>query len=225
MSQVPTSPSVNGAGDLGRRLIERRYELGLSRDEVARDAGMDPGYLRHVEEEANARPSLAACARLAAVLQTSVTWLRGGGLESPPGTRSPGGEPVLEVLGRDECLDKLARGGVGRVVFDDPRGPVALPVNFAALDDSVYFKTSDGSISNALKSALVMSLEVDHLDEALGEGWSVLVTGTSAFVTDADELTRVEVARIEPWAGNDRNQVGKVAIDTVSGRRIRRVHR
>ncbi len=224
MSQVSTPSSVHDPGDLGRRLIERRHELGLSRDEVAREAGMDSGYLRHVEEEASARPSPAACARLAVVLETSVTWLRGGGFESPPGARSPSGKPVLEPLSRDECLEKLARGGVGRVVFDDPRGPVALPVNFALVDNFVYFKTADGSIANALRSASLLSVEVDHLDEVLGEGWSVLVTGASALVTDADELTLVEDAHVEPWAGSDRHHVGRVAIDTATGRRIRRVH-
>ncbi|MHB8220693.1 MAG: helix-turn-helix domain-containing protein [Acidimicrobiales bacterium] len=224
MTEVPAFGSAYNPGDLGRRLVERRHELGLSRDEVAHEAGMDPGYLRHVEEEASARPNPAACARLAVVLKTSVTWLRGSGLERPPGSGTPDGVPMLEVLDRSECLRKLAPGGIGRVVFDDSRGPVALPVNFCLVDDLVYFKTSDGTIAAALDRAAAMSVEVDHLDEALWEGWSVLVTGTASNVTDADELAKVEAAHVEPWAGNDRQRVGRVSIGTVSGRRIRRTH-
>jgi nitroimidazol reductase NimA-like FMN-containing flavoprotein (pyridoxamine 5'-phosphate oxidase superfamily)/DNA-binding XRE family transcriptional regulator len=224
MTEDPTFGHAYDPGDVGRRLIERRNELGLSREEVAREAGMDPGYLRHVEQEANARPSPAACARLAVVLKTSVTWLRGGGLDRPPGggSPSPAGNPVLEVMDRAECLRKLAPGGVGRVVFDDSRGPVALPVNFRLLGESVYFRTSDGSIAAALERASTMSVEVDHLDDALGEGWSVLVTGASHIVTDSVELAEVDAAHVEPWAGGHRHRVGRVSVGTVTGRRIRR---
>ncbi|MGX1246953.1 hypothetical protein RKD46_008057 [Streptomyces pseudovenezuelae] len=51
-----TSPTTGhatagaGPGDLGRRLLHRRGELGLTRREVADRAGMAPGYLRYLEE-------------------------------------------------------------------------------------------------------------------------------------------------------------------------------
>jgi hypothetical protein len=35
-------------GDLGRRLAERRDELRLTRDDIARIAGMGPGYIEYL---------------------------------------------------------------------------------------------------------------------------------------------------------------------------------
>ncbi|MDA8359928.1 MAG: pyridoxamine 5'-phosphate oxidase family protein [Actinomycetota bacterium] len=221
MTEVSTSHANADPGDLGRRLVERRLELGLSREEVASRAGMDPGYLRHVEEEANARPSPAACARLAVVLQTSEHWLRGGGMDRPPGGGRPDVIGTLEVLEPAECLERLSPGGVGRVVFDEPRGPVALPVNYRLVADAIYFRTGTGSIATVLEQAATVSMEVDHLDESRHEGWSVLVTGTASVVTDSDELARVEAAGVEPWAGGDRHLVGKIPVTVISGRRIR----
>jgi hypothetical protein len=39
----------SSVGDLGRRVSERRQELGLSVEELARRAGMDPTYVRSLE--------------------------------------------------------------------------------------------------------------------------------------------------------------------------------
>lgn len=223
MSTTAGRPADYNPGDLGRRVAERRQQLGLNREELAQRAGIAPQYLAHLEQQATARPSPAACARLAAVLGTTVSWLRGGGLGGPPGRDpAPAGVPVLEELGEPESLALLEPGGVGRVVFTDERGPVALPVNFRTLDREVYFRTGHGSIARTVEAGGTVSVEVDHLDEAQGEGWSVLVTGGAAFVTDAGELARVQAQHVEPWAGGDRDQVVRVAPGKVTGRRIRR---
>lgn len=223
MGVTSAAEDSHDPGDLGRRLTERRRALGLEREEVARRAGMDPGYLEHVEERASARPSPAACARLAAALETTVAWLRGGGIDRPPGGgQPPASAPVLEVLERAECLGRIKPGGIGRVVFNETRGPVALPVNYRTLGEDIVFRTGEGAIAAAVQAGGRLSVEVDHLDEPLGEGWSVLVSGETSIVTDPDELRSVDELRIEPWAGGDRHRVIRIVATEVSGRRIRR---
>ena len=176
-----------------------------------------------MEGDAEAQPSAATCAGLAAALETTVTWLQGGGADHPPGAAGPPpGTPRLEELGRDECLALLRPGGVGRAVFTGSRGPVALPVNFRVLDDHVVFRTDRGGIADAVRRQGSMSVEVDHLDEMLGEGWSVLVSGGAEVVDDPEELRRVVARGVAPWAGDDRPLVVRLAEEEVTGRRILR---
>lgn len=63
-------------GDLARRLVARRAELGLSVTAVARRTGMDPGYLQHLEEHADV-PTREALIRLADALETTPGHLLG----------------------------------------------------------------------------------------------------------------------------------------------------
>lgn len=209
-------------GDLGRRVAVRRRQLGLSVDELADRAGMHAAYLTYVETHAEAQPSLAASARLAAALGTTVAWLRGGGQDQPAGAGNP--PPAvhhLEVLDEPTSMALLAAGGVGRVAFDDERGPLALPVNFRMDGATVAFRTGDGVIAAAIRAGQPVSVEVDHIDETRGEGWSVLLSGPAAEVTDAAELARIAGLKLEPWAGGDRHIVVRLTPARVTGRRIR----
>lgn len=132
----------HGGTDLGRRIIEHRHRAGLSREEVADRAGMAVTYLAYLETSAApSQPTLTALARLAAALGTDISALSGSGLNLPPGQRSAAKHPVLEVLSTAECRDYLAHGGVGRFLFVNARGPVAIPVNYRMLGDDILFRT------------------------------------------------------------------------------------
>ncbi len=62
---------------------------------------------------------------------------------------------------------------------------------------------------------------MDHLDDALGEGWSVLLSGTASVITDPAGLDQAKALGIEPWAGGDRQTYVRIAVTQVTGRRIR----
>jgi len=216
----PTSHLID-PGDLGRRVAQRRAELGLTVEQLAERAGMHPSYLGYVEENATARPGAAACARLAAALGTTVAWLRGGANARPVGAGvEPGGVPQLQTLDSEACIQKLDGGGVGRVVFDDDQGPVALPVNFRVVGRQLVFRTSEGSIAEAVRGGRAVSVEVDHLDEVAGEGWSVLVRGQATEVTDPQQLESLHDLHIVPWAGGDRPVTVALEIQELTGRQI-----
>lgn len=73
--------AVATRGDLGRRVRERRSELALSQAVVAHRAGMDPTYLRYVEESAaTAAINSSTLYRLAAALEATAPKLQGEGL-------------------------------------------------------------------------------------------------------------------------------------------------
>ncbi len=212
------------AGDLGRRVRERRHELGLNVDELASRSGMSTNYLAALESRGSLQPSRAGMWNLAAALECSIDDITGVGMDSPPGRPRSSGGKHIEELAADECATLVAPGGIGRFVFLDERGPVAWPVNFRTLDGDVVFRT--GTESSVLKhlADADTSFEVDRLDDALTEGWSVLMTGQSRVVTDPTERSRAESLGVEPWAGGSHDAYVRLSPDTITGRRIRRSH-
>lgn len=207
-------------GDLGRRAAHRRRELGLSREEVARRAGMAPGYLDYLEHSPSVTLPRGSLIRLARALETTVGSLRGGAVDRPPGPGRAGPHPQLDVLTREECETHLAGGGVGRLVFLDAGVPVALPVNFRDLDGDIVFRTRAGG-ALAAAAGTIVGFEVDHIDEAMSEGWSVLVSGHAHLVEDPGELEQIAGLGIEPWPGGRRETVIRIETAHLSGRRIR----
>ncbi len=216
-----------GGTDLGRRIAEQRTRAGLTRDQAAELAGMSPGYLAYLESSPMPNPTQASLTRLAAALNADPAMLSGAGLNLPPGQRGAAKNPVLETLTVDECKAHVAAGGIGRFLYDEPgRGPVAIPVNYKMDGGDVIFRTSGTSGVGAemrLNAALAerVSFDVDHLDEALGEGWSVLLSGTARLITDQAELDRAKALDIEPWAGGERDVYVRLMPVEISGRRIR----
>jgi nitroimidazol reductase NimA-like FMN-containing flavoprotein (pyridoxamine 5'-phosphate oxidase superfamily) len=208
-----------GRGDPGRRIAQRRRELGLSREELAQRAEMVAAYVEYLEDKA-AQVPLIAVARLALALDTTVDELLGGAVEVPPGQRRPAADPRLETLNDRECRRLLAAGGVGRFVFTTRRGPVAIPVNYRMMERDVVFRTAEDTSLAAVSDAEPVSFEVDRLDEAMSEGWSVLVTGRVRRVTP-DELEQLQTSGIEPWAGGERTVYLRLEPRELTGRRIR----
>jgi nitroimidazol reductase NimA-like FMN-containing flavoprotein (pyridoxamine 5'-phosphate oxidase superfamily) len=207
------------SSDLARRIAHRRRELGLSREELARRAEMDPGYLDYLEHSPVSSMLPGVLLRLAAALETTAVHLRGGDVDRPPGPGRARAHPHLDVLSSEECEAHLAGGGIGRFVFLAPQGPVALPVNFRFLDGDVIFHTRAEGVLDAAAGSIV-SFEVDHIDEAMSEGWSVLITGRAQLVDDPAQLEELAEFGIEPWPGGHREAVIRVGAETISGRAI-----
>ncbi|WP_440073572.1 pyridoxamine 5'-phosphate oxidase family protein [Streptosporangium sp. OZ121] len=218
---------VSAPGDLGRRIARRREDLGLTRDELARRAGIDPGYLAYLED-AVASPNTGTVNRVATALDTRPEDLLGGHVDLPPGRGRPGSRPELEKLDRDECLRLITPGGVGRIAFEEIDGPVILPVNYALHGNSVIFRTAfGGPLDDALRTGVQgveskVAFEVDRIDDAGREGWSVLVRGGVHHVSSEEDRAALAALGVRPWAGGERELYVRIAATEVTGRRIRR---
>jgi hypothetical protein len=216
----PSWPSPPDPGDLSKRVAQRRMELRLSAAQVAARAGIPLRYLEYLERYP-ARPSAIALRQLAAALRTTPAALLGAGGDAPPGRGHPAGSPVMEKLTPAECHRLIAPGGIGRIAFSTAHGPVVFPVNFAMLADTIVIRTSEGTVIEGHADEQV-ALEVDHVDEALCQGWSVLVRGQAHRVTHPAELWRMrEDAVIWPWAGGTREVYIRIVPVKVTGRRIK----
>jgi len=140
---------------------------------------------------------------------------------SPPGGQSAvARERVLHALSPAECLGLLEPGGVGRIGFASAEGVIVLPVNFAITGNVIVFRTAPDTLL-AVHASAPVSFQADHLDEALREGWSVLVQGHAREVTDERDISHLERATgLEPWADGARDVWVRIMPARISGRRI-----
>ena len=119
-----------------------------------------------------------------------------------------------------ECHRLIAAGGIGRIAFGTTSGPVVLPVNFAVVAGTIVDQDGRGHLIDGHADEQV-AFEVDHIDEALSQGWSVLVRGMAHHVAHPAELQNVQRdASIWPWPGDDRDVYVRIIPDTITGRRI-----
>jgi nitroimidazol reductase NimA-like FMN-containing flavoprotein (pyridoxamine 5'-phosphate oxidase superfamily) len=212
-------PSPPDPGDLSKRITRRRAELRLSRAQLAARAGLSERYVAYLERYP-ARPQGAALRKLAAALRTTPAALLGAGALVPPAPGSWERPPVITTLMPTECLRLIAPGGVGRIAFGTASGPVVLPVNFAVLAGTVVIRTAEGTTIEGHADDQV-AFEVDHIDEALCQGWSVLVRGPAHRVAHPAELNHVRKdARIRPWPGGERDVYVRIIPGRITGRRI-----
>ncbi|UQA98116.1 DUF1918 domain-containing protein [Streptomyces halobius] len=214
-------PSHRGLdpGDIGRRAAHERRRQRLTRAEVAERAGMATAYLTYLEERP-ANPNLATLTALADALGTSVARLRGGGADLPPGEGKAADRAELRELGPDECRERLGTHGVGRVAVSRPDGLAVIPVNYEIVDDAIAFRTAPGTVPAAAVGSEV-AFEVDHVDEAMSQGWSVLVHGPARAVTEPDAMRRLsERAPSKPWAGGEHPLWVLIEPERLTGRRI-----
>ncbi|WP_234426219.1 pyridoxamine 5'-phosphate oxidase family protein, partial [Streptomyces kebangsaanensis] len=66
-----------------------------------------------------------------------------------------------------------------------------------------------------------VAFEVDHVDETMSRGWSVLAVGRAEAVDDPEAVRRLqERAHSAPWAGGPRTLWVKVCPTRLTGRRI-----
>jgi transcriptional regulator with XRE-family HTH domain len=205
------------AGDLARRVTHRRNELGLTTEELARRAGVDAWFLAYFEQSSDSTLTSGALTRIAVALQTTPLALEGGEVDRAPGNGHAGTHPVLEHLTTAQCEDHLSAGGVGRIVLSNESGPVALPVNFIFTNGVVVFRTSDAMVG-AITG--VVAFEVDHIDETMSEGWSVLVRGHARLIEETAERLAVARLDLEPWAGGARLNIIGITPFELTGRVI-----
>ncbi|MFD4760981.1 pyridoxamine 5'-phosphate oxidase family protein [Streptomyces sp. NPDC058439] len=206
-------------GDIGRRVAMERERQGLSRAETARRARMAPEYLAYLEQQP-ADPSLASLISLADALGTTVAALRGGGIDLPPGQGRALLHPRLRDLDPGECRALLSTHGVGRIAVSTPDGPAVFPVNYEVIDDTIAFRTAPDSVP-ATAGGTDVAFEVDRVDEAMSQGWSVLAVGPARIVTEPDALRRLtDRAHTTSWAGDERNTWVSIRPTRLTGRRI-----
>ena len=126
---------------------------------------------------------------------------------------------LLEEMTPQQCRECLAAASVGRVDYMAPRGPVAVPVNYRLSGLQVIMST-DVTKAAELEAQRKVGFEIDRIDDAELEGWSVLVSGPARRVDDPEELVDHARLGLEVWAGGLRQALVALDIVELTGRRI-----
>ncbi|WP_327366054.1 pyridoxamine 5'-phosphate oxidase family protein [Streptomyces sp. NBC_01217] len=125
-------------------------------------------------------------------------------------------------LDRQECLRLLAKAPVGRVVYTRQALPAVLPVNFSLhTDASVLLCTSSDSDLVRAIDGVVVAFEADEFDATARSGWSVVVTGRAAVVTDPAEQERLSQAGLISWMPLRDAVFVRIESEMVTGRELR----
>jgi hypothetical protein len=134
--------------------------------------------------------------------------------------------PVTEKLEETECLRLISAGGVGRIAYSGRFGPTVLPVNYKLHEGAIVFRTeAESPLGEDLRTGIAhaeyrVAFEIDQIDMAAREGWSVLIQGPVHHVDSGAERASVEQAGIEPWPGGERELFLRIIPRRITGRRI-----
>ncbi len=126
-------------------------------------------------------------------------------------------EPVT-VLSEDQCWNLLSGVALGRLVTVVDGKPEIFPVNFVVQNDTLLFRTAEGTkLFGAVVNSQVL-FEVD--DHTAAEGWSVIVRGTARPLWTDSEITEAERAGLYPWIATVKQHYVRIAPSGLSGRRF-----
>ncbi|GAB3268121.1 pyridoxamine 5'-phosphate oxidase family protein [Microbacterium sp. MEC084] len=130
---------------------------------------------------------------------------------------------MIVTLSEKDCRELLRSATVGRLGFVRDGRVEIIPVSYLMHEGDVVIRTTTDGVLSALPDAEgPLAFEVDYHEPIGGIGWSVLTYGTLAVMAD-DEVARIpDPGRVVPWAGGTRPLHLRFAIESLSGRRVRR---
>jgi len=130
------------------------------------------------------------------------------------------GRTGLEMISTPECWRLLGQHDVARLGVSVGGNPEIMPVNYAAGEGRIVFRTDAGTKYRALEGHPTVVLELDGFDAGAKTGWSVQVKGRAEVVHDPVTLRRLRAAPPAPWAPGEKSIWVRVAPTEVTGRRI-----
>ena len=146
--------------------------------------------------------------------------------ESAPDTGT--GERLLEKLDEAECLRLISPGGIGRIAFSSRLGLSIIPVNYQLYEGTIVFRTAqDSPMGEDLRTGIAgaefkVAFEIDQVDMAAREGWSVLIQGAAHHVDSETEREAAMQSGVQPWPVGRREHFVRIIPSRIAGRRIRR---
>ncbi|HEX5940373.1 MAG TPA: pyridoxamine 5'-phosphate oxidase family protein [Dehalococcoidia bacterium] len=132
-------------------------------------------------------------------------------------------ERHFEPIGRQQCLDLIESHHLGRIAWQAADLPQILPITYAMLQGSIYFRTLPDGLLAELAQPTSVALEVDELDQQTRSGWAIVLHGHSSAVREPAELADLWASdSLVPWASGNRTLFIRIRPDRLDGRIVRR---
>jgi len=130
-------------------------------------------------------------------------------------------DTALEEIPFEDCLQLLRVAAVGRISVLVDTYPVVLPINYRLVETSarewIAIRTRAGNVID--RAPMNAAFEIDGIESAHRQGWSVLVRGTLQHV-DPDAADFREHFDPHPWLADERDSWMVIEPFSITGRRL-----
>jgi hypothetical protein len=124
------------------------------------------------------------------------------------------------VLSMHECLDLLRTADVGRLAVSTTNLPDIFPINYVVDRGTVVFRTAAGAKLAAAVLGQGVAFEVDGVDAAAGDAWSVVIKGHAIEIERRQDLVDALDLPLFPWQAAPKHHFVRIEPVDISGRRF-----
>jgi nitroimidazol reductase NimA-like FMN-containing flavoprotein (pyridoxamine 5'-phosphate oxidase superfamily) len=126
----------------------------------------------------------------------------------------------ITILSADDCLDLLREETVGRLAVSIRDRPDIFPINYLLDRGGIVFRTAAGAKLAAAVLGRGVAFEIDGVDAAAGEAWSVIVKGHAVEVNGMYELLDALQLPLFPWHAAPKHRFVRIEPVEITGRRF-----
>ncbi|MGH3355708.1 MAG: pyridoxamine 5'-phosphate oxidase family protein [Nocardioidaceae bacterium] len=123
-------------------------------------------------------------------------------------------------MSAEECRERVADSGIGRVVWCAQGQPKIVPVNYALVDGEIMFRTAPYTDLGRQIDGQSVVFEIDRVDYERLRGWSIVVRAEATTVDDPDTVARLRRVMPQPWAGGQRMLFVRLRPRAMTGRYV-----
>lgn len=127
--------------------------------------------------------------------------------------------PVI-ALSDAECWARLEAHELGRLVTSVGNVIDIFPVNYVVDEQSILFRTAEGSklVELTLNDSVLFEID-DHTEQ---EAWSVVVRGSARRLDTSAEVERADGLGLQPWIPTLKYNYVRITPTSLSGRAFHR---
>jgi nitroimidazol reductase NimA-like FMN-containing flavoprotein (pyridoxamine 5'-phosphate oxidase superfamily) len=126
----------------------------------------------------------------------------------------------MTVLTTAESLELLARSVVGRLAVSIRDRPDIFPVNYVVDRGCIVFRTAEGTKLAAAVLGRGVAFEIDGVDDATGDAWSVVVKGHAGEIEGVEALLDALDLPLYPWQAAPKHRFVRIEPVEITGRRF-----
>ncbi|AIX99960.1 hypothetical protein ART_0362 [Arthrobacter sp. PAMC 25486] len=128
--------------------------------------------------------------------------------------------PDIETLSKDQCWELLRGRVVGRLAVVVEDHPDIFPINYAVDNESLVFRTAEGTKLYGSTNNTPVAFEIDGYDPKTEQAWSVVLRGSVLAIWSETELAEAQSLILQPWQGGPKNHLMRILPLNLSGRRF-----